>query len=325
MAVDRYFETEFNPQGEFAPETELNAEEEFTPLHFGEYHEADRFIGSAFRRLKRMGIGNILKRIAPFAAKIVAGAIPGVGVLAGPAAASIVGALTREQQEQLETALHEITSGEYGGEMQEFGESNEFQQGEFGEFGAHPESVLGEHSGEATHEVAGMQEFGEAGLNEFAGEFQETGMHESGQGEGLQDEHALMEQIAHEASVINNEIAAEALVGSLVPIATRLARASGPALRRATPAIAVAAGRLANVMRRNPATRPLVRVLPSVLMRTARAIAAGDARGYRMTPQRAVRVMAGQTYRTFNTPELTVSILVRASRRRRFRGSGLAR
>lgn len=324
MAVDRYFEEEFSPEAGFVPANELNAEEEFTPLHFGD-READQFIGSAFRRLKRMGIGNILKRIAPIAAKVVAGAIPGVGVLAGPAAASIVGALTREQQEQLETALHEIASGEYGGEMQEFGEFNEFQ-GEFGEFGAQPESVLGEYSGEATHELTGMQEFGEAGLNEFTGEFQETGMQEFGQGEVSQGEAALMEQIAHEASVINNEIAAEALVGSLVPIANRLARASGPALRRATPAIAVAAGRLANAMRRNPSTRPLVRVLPSVLMRTARAIAAGDARGYPMTPQRAVRVMAGQTYRTFNTPELTVSILVRASRRRRrFRGYGAAR
>lgn len=320
MAVDRYFEEEFSPEAGFVSANELNAEEEFTPLHFGD-READQFIGSAFRRLKRMGVGNLLKRIAPIAARVVAGAIPGVGAIAGPAAASIVGALTREQQEQLETALHEIASGEYGGEMQEFGEFNEFQ----GEFGVQPESVLGEYSGEATHELTGMQEFGEAGLNEFTGEFGESGMQEFGQGEVSQGEAALMEQIAHEASVINNEIAAEALVGSLVPIANRLVRASAPALRRATPAIAIAAGRLANAMRRNPATRPLVRVLPSVLTRTARAIAAGDARGHRITPQRAVRVMAGQTYRVFNSPELTISILVRASRRRRFPGYGLAR
>ena len=134
---------------------------------------------------------------------------------------------------------------------------------------------------------------------------------------GAGGEMALMEQIAHEAAAAHNGVAAEALAGSLVPLATRLARAGAPALRRATPALAMAAGRLAGAMRRNPATRPLVRVLPYVLTRTAQAMARGAGMGQPMPPQRAVRIMAGQTYRVFSKPDIAISILVRSGRRPR--------
>src|SRR5262249_50185442 len=85
---------------------------EMSPLH--EYElEADRFFGRAFKRLGRFAKGlarraaPLLKRLAPIAARVVAGAIPGVGAIAGPLAGRLVGALTQEQQQELEAVLHE--------------------------------------------------------------------------------------------------------------------------------------------------------------------------------------------------------------------------
>lgn len=296
-------------------ETMYETQGEFSPLHERADPEFGRFLKRAFRRL------------APFAARLVAGAIPGIGGIAGPLAGNLVRSLTREQQEQLEAALHEVTSGGLGAQ-EAYGE---FGTHEFHEFGMHegefsPETMLGEQSGESLHELGGMHEWsGEAGHSHELGEYGEIPdgeMHPEAElglthSEASHGEAALMEQIAHEAAAAHNAVAAEALAGSLVPIATRLARGSAPALRRATPALAMAAGRLAGAMRRHPATRPLVRVLPHVLTRTTQAIARGAGMGQPVTPQHAVRVMAGQTYRVFNQPDIAISILVRSGRRRR--------
>lgn len=299
---------------------------EFNPLH-----EADPFIGGLARRVRRLArspLGSMLKRLAPVAARLVAGAIPGVGVIAGPAAAALASALTREQQEQLESALHEISSaqGEMIGETfgETLGEGNgEFGQEIFGEgemgFGLGEsgesegegelawENIAGEGSAEG--EMAGLQEGGAA----FEHPEHEFGV---GHSEAGHQEAALMEQIAYEAATLNNEIAAEALVGSLVPIAMRAARAVAPSVMRATPALAVAMSRFANAARRRRATRQLIRLLPTIAGRTARAIVQATRQGQAVPPHRAVRMMATQTYRVLNTPEVAIHILIRSGRRR---------
>lgn len=287
---------------------------EMTPLH----ERADPEFGRFLRRA--------LRTIAPIAARVVAGAIPGVGGIAGPLAANLVRSLTREQQEQLEAALNELASGSAGGSG-EFG-SHEFMEFGMGEGELAPESVMGEFSGEATHEFGSQEWSGEAGhqhefggMGEF-GDMREEEMHPEAElglmhSEASHGEAALMEQIAHEAAAAHNTVAAEALAGSLVPLASRMARVSAPVLRAATPALVSASGRLAGVMRRNPATRPLLRVLPNVLIRTGQAMARTAAQGQPVSPQRAVRIMAGQTYRVFAQPDIAISILVRTGRRRR--------
>ena len=301
---------------------------EFTPLHEG----PDQFISRRFLR-------RAFKFIAPLAARAVLGAIPGIGPVAAMVGGQLVSRLTREQQEHMETALHELASGEMG--MHEFG-AHEYGAHEFGahEFGAHEmggmhefghgETVLGEHSGEMTHEFGGQHELGHEG--EFSHEAGETESGEAahwemhpesefgaGHSEAAHNEAALMELIAHEAATAHNAAAAEALAGSLVPLAMRMARAGGPALYRTTPALAMAAGRLNNAFRRSGATRQLSRVLPSILTRTVRALGQAAAQGRPVTPQQAVRMMATQTYRTLNTPEVTINILIRSGRRRRVR------
>ena len=86
-----------------ATQYEYELEEEMSPLH--EYEqEADPFFGRIRRAiggLARRALP-LLKRLAPIAARLVAGAIPGVGAVAGPLAGKLVGALTQEQQQELE-------------------------------------------------------------------------------------------------------------------------------------------------------------------------------------------------------------------------------
>jgi hypothetical protein len=123
-------------------------------------------------------------------------------------------------------------------------------------------------------------------------------------------EAQLMEQIAHEAAMAATEADAEALVGTLIPLAVR---GRTPGFRAATPALARAAGRLTVALRRSPATRPLVRTLPTILRRTRASLARQSAVGP-ITPRRAVQTMANQTYRVLGNPVVCIRILVRSGR-----------
>jgi len=98
---------------------EYEFEEELTPLHEYEFEsEADPFFGRIKRGLRSLARRALpmLKRLAPIAARIVAGAIPGVGAIAGPLAGKLAGALTQEQQQELEATLHEACSVAMPGE-----------------------------------------------------------------------------------------------------------------------------------------------------------------------------------------------------------------
>jgi hypothetical protein len=59
-------------------------------------YEADRFIGKAFRKIKRFAKG--FKRFLPGIIGKIAGAIPGVGIIAGPLAGKLASTLIREAE-----------------------------------------------------------------------------------------------------------------------------------------------------------------------------------------------------------------------------------
>ncbi len=63
-------------------------------------YEVDPFIGKAFRRIKRFAKG--FKRFLPGIIGKLAGAIPGVGIIAGPLAGKLAGALIREAEMEVE-------------------------------------------------------------------------------------------------------------------------------------------------------------------------------------------------------------------------------
>lgn len=333
-----------------AAQYELEWGNETSPLHEFEW-EADPFIGKAFRRIRRVAGGLIkraapfLKKLAPIAARLVAGAIPGVGAIAGPLAGQLVGALTQEQQHELENILHEAGAAhEIGAQHEMEGYHPEFA-GEFEAFNPeyevtsheHPESYHPEFAGEfeafnpefeISHEhPEGFQHEFEGSHPEFEGLHPEQEAHpemEAGvpHSEAAHHEAMLMEAIAHEAAFTANEAEAEALAGAMVPIALRVLGA--PTMTRVAPALARATGRLVGALRRTPATRRLVPVVPTIVRRTNASLVRSARQGVPVTGTMAVRRMANETYRVFNSPAVCIHILIRSGRLRR-RRSGMMR
>ena len=77
----------------------------------GEY-EADQFFGRIRRAIGRVAkiAGPLARRLAPFAAKALAGMIPGVGAIAGPLAGKLVGALVREAEIEVAQMENQLLS-----------------------------------------------------------------------------------------------------------------------------------------------------------------------------------------------------------------------
>jgi hypothetical protein len=113
---------------------------------------------------------------------------------------------------------------------------------------------------------------------------------------------ALMEHLGHAATEAESEAEAEAFVGALIPLAARVIPRVAPAVMRAAPQLIRGVARVARTLRRNPATRPLVRTVPTIVRRTAATLARRVARGRPVTPQVAVRTLAGQTARVLSNP-----------------------
>jgi hypothetical protein len=193
----------------------------------------------------------------------------------------------------------------------------------------------GELEGEGEFELEGELEF--EGEGEFEGEqflstiargigglLGETELELEGEGEGeLEFEgeteyelnpvrrvypDAMMEHLGHAAAEAESEAAAEAFLGALLPIAARAL----PSVMRAAPRLIPQIGRIARVLRRNPATRPLVRAIPTIVQRTANTLARQAARGRAITARGALRVLDRQTSRALRNPYQRRRILHRA-------------
>jgi hypothetical protein len=117
---------------------------------------------------------------------------------------------------------------------------------------------------------------------------------------------ALMEHLGHAATEAESEEEAEAFIGALVPIAARLIPRVAPAVMRAAPQLIRGVSGVVRTLRRNPATRQLVRTVPAIMRRTVTRMARQTAQGQPVTPQRAVRTLAQQTVRVIGNPQRSV-------------------
>ncbi|HLK60245.1 MAG TPA: hypothetical protein VKU00_27025 [Chthonomonadaceae bacterium] len=141
-----------------------------------------------------------------------------------------------------------------------------------------------------------------------------TGMLPAREGEGLHELNpvrkvypdAMLEHLGHAAMETHSEAEAEALVGAMIPLIARANPAIARSIQRAAPGLVCGAASVARQLRRTRATRPLVRVLPTILQRTAADIARQEARGRAVPPQAAVRTLARQTYQVINSPQSCV-------------------
>src|SRR4051794_1925876 len=112
----------------------------------------------------------------------------------------------------------------------------------------------------------------------------------------------LMAHLAGNAATAEGEEEAEAFIGALVPIAARLIPRAASLVSRNAPALIRGATRIVRRLRKDPATRRLVRAMPVVLQRTAQSLADQAASGRPVTADSAMRTLARMTGRVLGTP-----------------------
>ncbi len=123
---------------------------------------------------------------------------------------------------------------------------------------------------------------------------------------------ALMEHLAHAATETESEEEAEAFIGALIPMAARLLPRAASAVMRVAPQLVRGAANVTRVLRSNPATRQLVRTVPTIVRRTASSIAQQTAQGRPVTPARAAQTLARQTARVIGSPQRCAQAIQRS-------------
>ena len=127
---------------------------------------------------------------------------------------------------------------------------------------------------------------------------------------------ALMEHYGHAAAEAETEAEAEAFLLPLVPLAAKLLapQIGRLVMRRAGPQLARGVIRAVHTLRRNPSTRPFVRVMPGVVRRTVADVGRQVQAGRPSTPQAATTALARQTRTVLADPQRSVSAYRRSRR-----------
>ena len=277
--MERYLENELEDELEATHEFEDELAHELGGAHEFEGENGEQFFKRAFR-----GVGRFIKRAAPMLKTIGRIAAPLVakavgGAFGGPAGAMLGAKLGQLAASQLREYEMELEAG-----MTHEAHAHEFEE-------------------ELAHELGGAHEF----EDELA--------HELGGAHEMQHE-ALAEVMAHFAAQSASESESEAMVGAATAL-TITAR-ERRALRRMIPHLVRGASILTRILRLRRVTRPAVRVVPTIVRRTARVLARGAAAGRPVTRQRAARVMALQIRRVLGSPRYCGQVIdrnIRTARR----------
>jgi hypothetical protein len=126
---------------------------------------------------------------------------------------------------------------------------------------------------------------------------------------------ALMEHYGHAAAEAESEAEAEAFLFPLIPLAAKfLAPQIGRMVMRNGPQLLRGVTRAVRTLRRNPRTRPLVRVMPTVVRRTVADLGRQVQSGRPVSSQAATAALARQTRTVLGDPRQCVGAY-RTSRR----------
>jgi hypothetical protein len=104
----------------------------------------------------------------------------------------------------------------------------------------------------------------------------------------------LLEHLGHAAAEASDEAEAEALAGSLIPVAARAMQTNPRVTAQTVPALVQAFARTARIFRQSSGMNPLVRTLPTIARQTMRSIATQQRMGRSVAPASALRILANQ-------------------------------
>jgi hypothetical protein len=133
-------------------------------------------------------------------------------------------------------------------------------------------------------------------------------------GGGALEFEMLMEHFGHAAAEAETEAEMEAFIFPLLPLAAKFI---APKLlkfgaKKLLPRLGKSAVRMVSQLRRNPQTRPLARMAPTIVRRTMRNVARQIETGQPVTPQTAQKILARETQRVIANPQAAVSAYKRS-------------
>lgn len=113
----------------------------------------------------------------------------------------------------------------------------------------------------------------------------------------------LMEYLGKAATETESEEEAAAFIGSLIPIAGRMLPQVAPALMHTSPDLIRGLTAATSILRQNPATRSLVRTIPTVVHHTATSMNRQLLQGMPVTPQTAMKSLSKAMHRILGSAE----------------------
>jgi hypothetical protein len=200
-------------------------------------------------------------------------------------------------------------------------------EGEFGAIGSFLSRALPVFQSVARVAVPAISAAIGGGAGGDDGELEVGGMHEmeleaefEHELEGPMAQHEVMaELLAATAAGAHSEGEAEALIGAAT--ATVISPADRAVLRRILPHMIRGTAILTRILRRRRATRPAVRLVPTIVKRASRVLARRAAAGQPVTRRAASRAVAAQVRRVLTNPR----VCGRAMRRNVRATRGMAR
>jgi hypothetical protein len=133
---------------------------------------------------------------------------------------------------------------------------------------------------------------------------------------------ALMEHLGVAAAQAESEAEAEAFIGALIPLAARLLPKAASTVMKNAPGLIKGVANVTRTLRRSPATRPLVRAVPTIAKLTAQRIGQRASAGRPVTPQAAVRTLAQTARQVLSSPQQAARACQRSNKLdRRFKAA----
>jgi hypothetical protein len=123
---------------------------------------------------------------------------------------------------------------------------------------------------------------------------------------------ALMEHLGSAAAGATATAEADALVSALVPLAFGWLPENRTTVAQIAPALIRGAASISRILGRRRVTRPLLRLLPSILRRTVGLLARARRRGEPVTPARAAQLLARQAAWVIGDPRRCVTVYRRS-------------
>lgn len=113
----------------------------------------------------------------------------------------------------------------------------------------------------------------------------------------------VMENLAYRAAHSESEAEAEAFLGALASMATRLVPSAAKAIASVTPSLVRGVARMGSALHKNPTTRQLLQTAPTILKGTVQTLANQVEQGKPLSSTTALRALAGNTANVLDNPQ----------------------